>query len=512
MILTSAEGRSYEVVAEASVADTPYRVPEQLKQEVNDVSAELMKGRPATRERLTKLIMKHPGMPVWRNYLYTWYLSAGRNEQAQRIIEETHKLFPDYLFARAATCRHLIRDGRAHDAVELLHGKLDVADLYPNRKVFHLSECRIFTLAATECLAATGRVDEAIMVAERYREVENDPKTIEALLTIIQTAQQRKRMEMAAATRNYERHATMPGEPGTPQKAQELKPETDYDFLDDSLWNIDTQVLQERLTKDAAAFNHGLETMVNEAIACSSYCLQEDLWSPIVLHSLLILSHTDDAKFLKAMTDVMRLPITHSNHWLIDWSAEIASNYFASYNTAKTEHLWLIFTTEGVSPMWKCILLEGLPGFIVADETSRDAVMALIEKVMRHFIANQGNEGLFDSDVMAFAAGAAVNAGATHLQQLIEEVYAQNMASLGPEGDIEEVRWRLLNDAKRPAPPFDADVYAHIVRLKAILARNNQQQPATATAPTPVAPAEKLSRNSLCPCGSGKKFKRCHGA
>lgn len=510
MTLTSAEGRNYEVVAEASVADTPYRVPEQLKQEVNDVSAELMKGRPATRERLTKLIMKYPAMPVWRNYLYTWYLSAGRQEQAQRIIEETHKLFPDYLFARAAACRHLIRDGRAGDALDLLQHKLDVADLYPNRKVFHVSECRIFTLAATESLAATGKVDEAIVVAERYREVENDPKTIEALMSIIGTAQQRKRMELAAANRNHERHAIMPEQPITPQKADELKPGADYEFLDGDLWNIDTAILQQRLAKDAAAFNNGLAAIVNTAIECSSHCVTEDLWSPLVLHSLLVLSHTDDAKFLTAMTGMMQLPITHINHWLIDWSAEIASNYFATYNSSKTEHIWQVLTTEGVAPIWKCILLEGLPGFIVADENSRDAVIALIEKVMQHFIANKTNENLFDTDVMAFAAGAAVNVGATGLQPLIEDIYAQNMASLGPEGDIEEVRWRMENDAKRPAPPFDADVYAHITRLSAILSRNNQQQPAPAN--TLPATSDKLSRNSLCPCGSGKKFKRCHGA
>jgi tetratricopeptide (TPR) repeat protein len=509
MTLTSAEGRSYEVVAEASVADTPYRVPDQLKQEVNDVSAELMKGRPATRERLTKLIMKYPGMPVWRNYLYTWYLSAGRQEQAQRIIEETHMLFPDYLFARAATCRHLIRDGRAHDAVELLHGKLDVADLYPTRRVFHVSECRIFTLAATESLAATGRVEEAIAVAEKYREIENDQNTIDALLSIITTAQQRKRMELAAAHRNNERHALMHEAPTTLQKADELKPEVDYEFLDGSLWDIDTQILQQRLAYNAVSFNQGLEAIVNEAIACSSYCLQEDLWSPVVLHSLLVLSHTDDARFLTAMTGLMQLPTTHTNHWLIDWSAEIASNYFATYNNSKIAHLWDVLTKEGVAPIWKCILLEGLPGFIVADGSSRDEVLALIEKVMRHFIANKTNENLFDTDVMAFAAGAAVNAGATHLQPLIEDVYAQNLASLGPEGDIEEVRWRMENDAKRPAPPFDADVYAHIARLKAILARNNQQQAPAVVPPTAI--TDKLSRNSPCPCGSGKKFKRCHG-
>ncbi len=30
--------------------------------------------------------------------------------------------------------------------------------------------------------------------------------------------------------------------------------------------------------------------------------------------------------------------------------------------------------------------------------------------------------------------------------------------------------------------------------------------------PTPVTNSEKVGRNDLCPCGSGKKYKKCHGA
>jgi preprotein translocase subunit SecA len=39
---------------------------------------------------------------------------------------------------------------------------------------------------------------------------------------------------------------------------------------------------------------------------------------------------------------------------------------------------------------------------------------------------------------------------------------------------------------------------------------------ATAAAPQPQRPAAsaapKIGRNDPCPCGSGKKFKKCHGA
>jgi preprotein translocase subunit SecA len=40
---------------------------------------------------------------------------------------------------------------------------------------------------------------------------------------------------------------------------------------------------------------------------------------------------------------------------------------------------------------------------------------------------------------------------------------------------------------------------------------SNEQRPATSTAPrTPE--GVKLGRNDLCFCGSGKKYKKCHGA
>ena len=39
-----------------------------------------------------------------------------------------------------------------------------------------------------------------------------------------------------------------------------------------------------------------------------------------------------------------------------------------------------------------------------------------------------------------------------------------------------------------------------------------QTGPAQAEAPKPVKVGAKVGRNDPCPCGSGKKYKKCHGA
>jgi preprotein translocase subunit SecA len=61
----------------------------------------------------------------------------------------------------------------------------------------------------------------------------------------------------------------------------------------------------------------------------------------------------------------------------------------------------------------------------------------------------------------------------------------------------------------------------HLPEVARQLERKQQRQqkdlqyqtgPAQAEAPKPVRAGAKVGRNDPCPCGSGKKYKKCHGA
>ena len=74
--------------------------------------------------------------------------------------------------------------------------------------------------------------------------------------------------------------------------------------------------------------------------------------------------------------------------------------------------------------------------------------------------------------------------------------------------DTEAVRFLFL---MQPAKPQD--------EAKQIEERQRRQQrnlqfqagPAQAEPPKPVRSGAKVGRNDPCPCGSGKKYKKCHG-
>jgi preprotein translocase subunit SecA len=69
-------------------------------------------------------------------------------------------------------------------------------------------------------------------------------------------------------------------------------------------------------------------------------------------------------------------------------------------------------------------------------------------------------------------------------------------------------------DSQQSTPQHLPSVAREIERKQARQQRDLQYQtgPAQAEAPKPVRAAAKVGRNDPCPCGSGKKYKKCHGA
>jgi preprotein translocase subunit SecA len=70
------------------------------------------------------------------------------------------------------------------------------------------------------------------------------------------------------------------------------------------------------------------------------------------------------------------------------------------------------------------------------------------------------------------------------------------------------------SDSQQSTPQYLPSVAREIERKQSRQQRDLQYQtgPAQAEAPKPVRAAAKVGRNDPCPCGSGKKYKKCHGA
>jgi preprotein translocase subunit SecA len=74
--------------------------------------------------------------------------------------------------------------------------------------------------------------------------------------------------------------------------------------------------------------------------------------------------------------------------------------------------------------------------------------------------------------------------------------------------DTEAVRFLFL---MQPAKPEEEAKQIERRQRRAQQDLQFQTGPAQAEPPKPVKAAAKIGRNDPCPCGSGKKYKKCHG-
>ena len=70
---------------------------------------------------------------------------------------------------------------------------------------------------------------------------------------------------------------------------------------------------------------------------------------------------------------------------------------------------------------------------------------------------------------------------------------------------------RILSRAVEEAEPVTNVKYQHADYEEALAATAADGDVAIAPPPPFTRAGEKVGRNDLCPCGSGKKYKHCHG-
>lgn len=90
----------------------------------------------------------YPDVPTIGNWLAMAYVGAGRDAAALRVNRETHARHPDYLFTRIDLAHNALLRGCLNEAKDLLGHSLFLPTLYPERKVFHISEILAYTYAA----------------------------------------------------------------------------------------------------------------------------------------------------------------------------------------------------------------------------------------------------------------------------------------------------------------------------------------------------------------------------
>ncbi|WP_313950444.1 hypothetical protein [Accumulibacter sp.] len=166
---------SYEITNEP-IADAAFdRLPADVQERINALYPKVMKNQP--REALAEvrvLIKQYPEIAQLHNYLYAACHNMGEHAEAARVLEETVRRFPDYLFGRIALAEDCLRRGEAARIAEIFDHKLDLRLLYPERVRFHVTEVLGFQSIVARYFHAQGEQELAQRSYDLMCEI--DPK------------------------------------------------------------------------------------------------------------------------------------------------------------------------------------------------------------------------------------------------------------------------------------------------------------------------------------------------
>jgi len=119
-----------------------------------------------------------------------------------------------------------------------------------------------------------------------------------------------------------------------------------------------------------------------------------------------------------------------------------------------------------------------------------------------------------DPELNALVISGLIDLGATDAIGLIRQAFAENRVELQVAGDAEDVEMEMGLRTERSTPPARLGLLKHgfgsdDVAIGGI--EDEMDGPASLPASwnVPVRRAPKVGRNDPCPCGSGKKFKKC---
>ncbi|MBL8875507.1 MAG: hypothetical protein JNM86_06895 [Phycisphaerae bacterium] len=141
-------------------------LPQSERRRIEAVSRAMYSDPGAQLEELTALVAKYPGIPMLRNHLGQALDARGKSAQSMQIMEETVRLFPDYIIGFTNYVLLLLSAGKVEQARQLVEtGErgplLHLGEFAPGRDTFHIAEAMSYAMMTGLYFLATDRPDDA---------------------------------------------------------------------------------------------------------------------------------------------------------------------------------------------------------------------------------------------------------------------------------------------------------------------------------------------------------------
>jgi hypothetical protein len=503
--------RGVEIVADTDVVSQLYGIDNVHKKKIEKfyLRAQDPKAEKALIKQLRSLVISHPGIPIYRNFLGTLLERTGRKKEAIDLLYETYELFPDYVYVNVSLANHMILSDQPEKALKYIGTELRLGDRFKPRKTFHVREAELFEYACINYLLAAGRVEEAV---ERSLVLDSfflDEDIMVAIKMMVIEAAMKAGIPLPMPDEDedeaYDRH------PGL-DKLELTQPCVRWLFKCDlhmppSMLSYILDRPREDLVMDLAeVLQHGeRHEEVYRAMQLSGYLESTD--TAFMVHAMMLLGELHGRTSLETVLGTLARNRDFHELYFGDLLPDVLWEPVAKLAGAGLDALERFMLSPVPYDIAKMVVADAAR--IHAEHVP--AALPEVEQWYRRLLEKAlADEDLLERIVVNVLVGQAVDLRFKKLLPLIEALYTASRIDPSDTGTIEHMREEL----EQPHVPYFTRILPLEERYADLALYEEDEAYPQMDVDEPVLrpfvhAVPKTGRNDPCPCGSGKKHKKC---
>ena len=464
-----------------------------------------------------KLVREYPNIPHFKNTLAIAYAKTGKKERSYEILQQVLEGYPSYVMARCTLIHTYISDEQLDKAFELLGGKFDLSELYPDRNGnftdveinnYHIAVFRYF-LKIKNDKDAPKHLD--------FLEYLFPNEATESLRMQLGFARMDKMKEELVTQKLIE---VIPERIAATNKAPEFE-NSEIEILYKQGADIKRDILHRIMELPRESVIKDLEKILIDSIIRFDYFRKKtDTDIPDApIHALHLLSALKAEEALDTFFSVLRQDRDYYYFWYGDMLTEDFWRFTYMMGQNQLDRLKDFVLEPNRYTYVRSAVSTAVMHIAFHQQERKEEVIKWYEEVLQYMLDHRNDANVFESKVYLYCLEDIIDvAGKEHLP-LILRLYDESLVNDKDRFTLHEIKKLLVRHI------FDSkvhDIYTSIDQYydqwQSWFSKNDfdsdnkshslpQNKPSTSLVAAP-----KIGRNDPCSCGSGKKYKKCCGA
>jgi len=508
---------SYKISFRDDLNEKEEGITPEIKLIIRDVYNKVINKDKNVLDELKDLIRKYPNVPQFKHYLSTYYILNGKNLKAHKINIMTNKEHPDYLFGKLALANDFIDMKLYHKVPKLMGDIMELKNLYPERDEFHFSEVEGFLVTTIRYYIGIKNLEAAESHLAVLKDLSPDYQNLQALQKAIFAITLEKGLERWENEKRMSRTVKAKAKNVVPES--KTRPQFENKIIEklyENSFDISPDLIREILSIDRNTLIEDLHKVLYDSIARFKYFSKHTKWDNkthnFVPHALFILTEIKSETSLQILLDLFRQDRKFIDYWFSDSTGDLCWQAIYTLGFNRLDAISDYMKEQDRDTYVRAEVSSAVAQIALHNPSRKYEIIDWYREIFNYFLQHQSDNRILDTDLTGLMICDILDLKAKELIPEIETLYQNNLINPGVSGSYTDV----LEDFDKP---LGYDVKNKIYNIFDKYKDNQRLEPILTDDSDDLENDEleipqmkiKIGRNDPCPCGSGKKYKKCHG-